>query len=218
VTALSKRQRILFIGFFLLAALAVVAFYSLQENMDDDSKVQSCATDTTALISPLFHKTVENVSLKMLNGQPAMLYDFRGRYLTAIVFCSYKCPCSNGYIARLHTMREIYSHRGVSFLAINANSDETLDGMKQYINTRNYPLPVCRDNDGIAADLLHATITPEVFIFDTKWKLQYHGRIDNDKSGLFITDSSMRNALDTLLTGKELRIKEKLSLGCAIVR
>jgi hypothetical protein len=66
--------------------------------------------------------------------------------------------------------------------------------------------------------MLMARITPEVFVFDTTWTLRYHGRIDDDKSGVDVRDASLALALDTLLAGRTLVAREKPGLGCVIAR
>ena len=111
-----------------------------------------------------------------------------------------------------------YSPRGVAFAALMANTDESLDRLKSYIEKKHYPLPVYRDNLHAAADMMGATVTPEVFVFGSDWRLVYHGRIDDDKSGLFVEENSLALALDTLLSEKQLAVPEKPARGCAIRR
>ncbi|MBE0644683.1 MAG: redoxin domain-containing protein [Bacteroidetes bacterium] len=213
----SARPRIvLFVA--ALAVLAVVAWFIGSREPQAAESPLVCADDAASLVSPLFSKRMEDVALVSMQRSPVMLSELAGEHFTVGIFCSYKCPCSDGYIGRLRDLRKRYEPRGVSFIAINASADENLDGLAQYIQRKDYPLPVFRDEMSAAADQMYASVTPEVFVFDTAWALQYHGRIDDDKSGLFVEEESLRLALDTLLAGKTLRDKEKISLGCAIVR
>ena len=115
-------------------------------------------------------------------------------------------------------MRDRYSRLGVNFFAVNSNVDESFDDLKSYVARRGYPFPVYRDQDRVVADAMRARVTPEVFVFGPDWTLQYHGRIDDDKSGASVHDRSLQCALDTLLAGSPLLAKEKPSLGCAITR
>lgn len=177
-----------------------------------------CADDAASVASPLLAQRMHDVALVGMDRQPVMLSDLGGGRFTVAVFCSYKCPCSDGYVDRLRELRREYESRGVAFIAIHSSADEHIDGMLDYIERKNYPLPVYRDDTGVAADELHATVTPEAFVFDSAWTLRYQGHIDDDKSGLLVEDESLRLALDTLLGGGTLRSTEKASLGCAIVR
>lgn len=202
-----------------MVLLAVVAFTVAQ----DDTPAEPvsplvCEDDAASEISPLFGAAVENVALTSMERRPVMLHDLAGEKFTTVIFCSYRCPCSDGYIDRLQQLRTRYEPRGVRFVAIHANSDETMEGMSGYIQRKEYPLPVYRDDMTAAADMMQATVTPEVFVFDPDWMLRYHGRIDDDKSGFFVEEESLRLALDTLLSGRDLLHREKISLGCAITR
>jgi len=202
-----------------MVALAVVA---LTVGGNEDAEIPEsplvCEDDAASEISPLFGDTLGNVALTSMDRRPVMLHDLAGDAFTTVIFCSYRCPCSDGYVDRLRELRQHFAPRGVRFIAVHSNSDETMDGMTQYIQREEYPLPVYRDDLTAAADLMQATVTPEVFVFDRAWTLQYHGRIDDDKSGFFVEEESLRLALDTLLSGRALRHREKMSLGCAITR
>ena len=177
-----------------------------------------CLTDSASGISELFATTIDDMAIQTLAAKPVMLYDLAGEQMTVIVTCSYKCPCSDGYAERLAELRKKYEPLGVSFVAIHSNVDETMNGIKAYKNRNSYPLDIYRDEGAILADVLDAAVTPEAFVFSPDWKLRYHGRIDDDKGGLFVEEKTLQLALDTLLTGKDLIVKEKLALGCAIVR
>lgn len=202
-----------------MAALAVVALtVGGNEHTAVPESPLVCEDDAVSEISPLFGDTLGTVALTSMDRRPVMLHDLAGEEFTTVIFCSYRCPCSDGYVDRLRELRQHFEPRGVRFVAIHSNSDETMDGMTRYIQREEYPLPVYRDDLTAAADMMQATVTPEVFVFDRDWTLQYHGRIDDDKSGFFVEEESLRLALDTLLTGRSLQHPEKMSLGCAITR
>ncbi|MFZ1731792.1 MAG: redoxin domain-containing protein [Bacteroidota bacterium] len=201
-----------------LGTLAVIAYIVGGKEQDQPQTPLVCADDDSSLVSPLFRHRMEDVALISMQRKPVMLSELAGQRFTVAIYCSYKCPCSDGYIDRYRDLRARFEQRGVAFIAINANADETIDGMVQYMQRRDYPLPVYRDDMTAAADLMNATVTPEAFVFDSSWTLRYHGRIDDDKSGLYVEDQSLRMALDTLLSGQQLRHKEKMSPGCGILR
>ena len=201
-----------------LVALALVAFLYVDELRREPPSPMVCADDAASERSTLFADTMTDVALVSMQRVPVMLSELAGERLTVAVFCSYKCPCSDGYVDRLRALQERYAARGVAFMGIHASADESIDGMTRYIQRTSYPLPVYRDDTGIAADAMQATVTPEAFVFDREWRLRYQGRIDDDKSGVAVTEESLRLALDTLLAGRPLRTREKTSLGCAIVR
>src|SRR6185295_10859036 len=52
--------------------------------------------------------------------------------------------------------------------------------------------------------------------FDNQRKLRYTGRIDDDERGTNITSHDLRRALDTLLAGGEVEVKQTKTFGCSI--
>ena len=177
-----------------------------------------CENDGVSDMTPAFGKPMPDVAVVSLDGTPVMLHELGGRELSVILFCSYRCPCSDGYVDRLRDLQKKNSPRGVAFIALDANSNENISGLAAYAARKEYPLAIYMDDLTAAADEMNAQVTPEVFVFDNTWNLRYHGRIDDDKSGMFVKEQSLQLALDTLLSGAPLLTKEKPSLGCAIVR
>ena len=177
-----------------------------------------CENDSISFNSAGFGRIVDDIALVSMSRSPVMLHELGGKRFTVVIFCSYLCPCSDGYVDRLRALRGAYESRGVEFAAIHSSADEDIEGMRRYIERKRYPLPVYRDELGAVADALGALVTPEVFLFDAQWRLRYHGRIDDDKGGTHVTHRSLANALDTLLAGGSLRVREHSALGCAIVR
>jgi len=216
-----KQPKCLAAVFITAIAAVVTASILLTSSRHLESEASGpmvCPTDSVSATSALFTGSLGDVAVQTLSGSPVMLYDLAGKRLTVVITCSYKCPCSDGYSKRLDTLQRTYEPLGVRFLALHSNTDETAEGMKSYRNRKEYPLTVYRDEGAVLADALSAAVTPEAFVFTPDWTLQYHGRIDDDKGGLFVMEKSLQLAIDTLLSGKQLMTKEKRALGCAIVR
>lgn len=175
-----------------------------------------CATEGASLESPLFNSELEDILLHDMSGDAVRLRSLGGRRASVLVFLAYSCPCSHGYVERLRALSTHYTARGISFVGIHSNGEETPTLMRRYLRETRYPFSVLRDKDHYLADRLMARVTPEVFVFDSSWTLYYHGRIDDDKGGMFVRDSSLRSALDTLLLGQALVTRDKPGGGCAI--
>jgi len=58
--------------------------------------------------------------------------------------------------------------------------------------------------------------TPHVFIFDRQRKLRYVGRIDDSQKSKRVKSRDARNAIEALLAGKEVRVKQTKPLGCSV--
>jgi hypothetical protein len=75
------------------------------------------------------------------------------------------------------------------------------------------------DKDHEVADAFGANRTPECFLFDKKLKLVYHGAIDNSPSdAAAITRIHLQEAINEMVAGKEISVKESRSVGCTIKR
>jgi len=61
-----------------------------------------------------------------------------------------------------------------------------------------------------------ATKTPEAFLFDKDGKLVYHGAIDDSQDQGKVEAPYLKNALDSVVAGKEVAVKETKSIGCGI--
>jgi len=59
--------------------------------------------------------------------------------------------------------------------------------------------------------------TPEVFVFDEKRTLRYHGRIDdNVYESNQVRQHYLRDALDAILQGRAVPTKDTEPVGCTI--
>jgi hypothetical protein len=82
----------------------------------------------------------------------------------------------------------------------------------------NYKFPVLIDKNNVLADKFGATVTPEIFYFNGKNVLMYHGAIDNDRSGKNVTTDYLRTALGESLSGKTVAKTTANAFGCSIKR
>ena len=58
-------------------------------------------------------------------------------------------------------------------------------------------------------------VTPHYFVFDSERKLQYCGRLDDNNREDFVTIRDLRNAVDDMLAGKEVKVKTTPTSGCS---
>ena len=161
--------------------------------------------------------TLENFSLPDTNGKVQSFNDLKGKNGTVIVFLSAQCPVVKGYNERISQIAADYQAKGINFIGINSNATESNDWVKSNA-AENYKFPVLKDEGNVIADKLGATVTPEVYYFDAKNVLLYHGAIDNDKSGKAITDPYLRTAFDSSLSGKAIAKTRANAFGCSIKR
>ncbi|HEY0428785.1 MAG TPA: thioredoxin family protein [Pyrinomonadaceae bacterium] len=161
--------------------------------------------------------TIENFSLTDTNGKSQSFNDLKGKNGTVVVFVSAQCPVVRGYNERISRLAADYKAQGINFIGINSNSSESLEMIKSHAD-EHYKFPVLVDKGNVIADRLGANVTPEMFYFNEKNVLVYHGAIDNDKSGENISVNYLRDAIDATLTGKTVAKTTAYAIGCSIKR
>ncbi|MET0753621.1 MAG: thioredoxin family protein [Pyrinomonadaceae bacterium] len=161
--------------------------------------------------------TLENFKLSDTNGKTVAFSDLKGKNGAVVVFLSSECPVVRGYNDRINQIAADYQAKGISFIGINSNSTEFLGDVKKHAE-EHYKFPVLIDTGNVIADKFGANVTPEMFYFNEKNVLVYHGAIDNDRSGGNVTSNYLRDALDAGLAGKPVAKTMVNAFGCGIKR
>jgi len=162
--------------------------------------------------------TLENFSLPDTAGKTRSFNELKGKNGSVVVFLSAQCPVVKGYNERINQVAADYAAKGITFVGINSNSTESPDWVKSDAVEVGYKFPLLIDKGNVLADKLGATVTPEVYYFDAKNVLRYHGAIDNDRSGKAVTENYLRAAFDSSLSGKAIAKTKANAFGCSIKR
>src|SRR5579884_2926914 len=80
---------------------------------------------TAAAVAPAPGATVPALTLKDIHRRPRPLDGFKDRKAFVVVFIGTECPLANLYLPTLAALHKEYAGRGVQFLAINSNSQDT---------------------------------------------------------------------------------------------
>ena len=161
---------------------------------------------------------VDGFSLPDVDGKMQTLDGLKGKNGTLVVWLSAQCPVVRGYKDRINEIAADYQAKGINFVGINSNATEDLNWVKSNIAEFGYKFPVLIDKGNTLADKWGATVTPEVYYFNAKNVLLYHGAIDNDRSGKNITEQFLRTAFDSSLGGKPISKTRANAFGCTIKR
>lgn len=167
-----------------------------------------------------------------IDGRNYSLADFEDYDILFVVFWANHCPTAQAYEDRLIEMVNKYRPEGVGFVAIAPNSPEAVslselgysdlgdsfDDMIIRAADKGYSFPYLYDGDDHEASIQYGPVaTPHVFIFDSDRKLRYRGRIDDTENPYVEPQSSdARDAVEALLEGREVTVKETPSFGCSI--
>lgn len=162
--------------------------------------------------------TAENFSLPDVDGKMQSLDGLKGKNGTVVVWLSAQCPVVKGYKDRINEIAAEYQAKGITFIGVNSNSTEDLNWVKSNIAENGYKFPVLIDKGNVLSDKWGANVTPEVFYFNSKNVLMYHGAIDNDRSGKNVTEGYLKAAFEAGLNGKPIAKTRANAFGCSIKR
>lgn len=161
--------------------------------------------------------TLQDFTLPDTNGKNLSFNHLKGKNGTVLIFLSAQCPVVKIYNERISQIAADYKAKGINFVGINSNVTESLEWVKSNAE-ENYKFPVLIDKGNVYADKLGATVTPEVYFFDEKNVLRYHGAIDNDRSGKNVSENILRDAFEAKLGGKAIAKTRANAFGCSIKR
>jgi peroxiredoxin len=140
---------------------------------------------------------------------------------TVVVFTCNHCPYALAWHDRLLEVARDYAPRGVRFLAVNPNDGsrypaDSYEAMQQRVAEEDWPLPYLHDAAQDVARALGARTTPDVYVVDGDRRLRYRGAPDADYSDPSQRAAWLRDALDAVLAGREVRRPETEPVGCSV--
>lgn len=161
-------------------------------------------------------------SLKAVDNKTYSSDTFKDKKVLMVIFSCNHCPYVQAYEDRIIAIQNDYADKGVAVMAINSNDDskyeeDSFENMIRRSNEKGFNFPYLRDEDQEVAKKFDASHTPEIFVFNEKRELCYHGKIDDNwKEPEKVKSKYLRDALDELLAGKEISVPETFSIGCTI--
>jgi thiol-disulfide isomerase/thioredoxin len=199
--------------FFLLPITSVLA----QEKPTEPLAIGSAAPD---------------FSLPGADGQTYSLKNFKDAAILVVLFTCNHCPTAQAYEDKFIKIVNEYKKSGVAFVAISPNAPEAvslaelgysdlsddLAAMKMRAKVKGYNFPYLYDGASQKTSLQYgAFATPHAFVFDKSRKLRYQGRIDDTENPYVPPrQTDLRNALDALLSGKNVPLATTKTFGCSI--
>jgi len=171
-------------------------------------------------------------NLKGVDGKMYSLSSFKDAKILVIVFTCDHCPTAQAYENRLIQLTKEYMPKAVAVVAIMPNDPksvqlselgytdlgDTYEEMKLRAKRKHFNFPYLYDGETeTVANAYGPVATPHVFIFDKERKLRYQGRIDDvEKPTGIPKNQDTRNALDALLSGKDVPVTTTKVFGCSI--
>jgi thiol-disulfide isomerase/thioredoxin len=140
---------------------------------------------------------------------------------TVVVFTCNHCPFAKAYEPVLIDMAKHYADQSVSFVFISSNDPKTVpedsyENMQARAKEKEYPFPYLFDETQVIAKKYGAMVTPHVFVLDSKLKLRYRGRVNDNKDQSQVTSNDLMSAIDALVAGKPVETASTKAFGCGI--
>jgi hypothetical protein len=153
--------------------------------------------------------------LDLRSGKPvSILRDEPSKKGSVVVFMSAKCPCSLSHVDEIKKLATDYPE--FRFIGVNANADESVEFAKPIFSA--FPFVVLKDERSLLADELKAVKTPHAFIFDSSGHRVFQGGVSNSATFARADRKYLREALEDLMLGREIRTPLARALGCSIER
>lgn len=161
---------------------------------------------------------VSDFRLSDASGGNHSLRSYSGK-VVILVFWSYKCATSSRYSYRIEQLHRKYDQNRTIVLGVSSGQNETAENILKNKANLGVTFTVLLDTDGKVAASLDATHSPSVFVIDGSGILRYRGSLDNNKN---IGDEGRRayaeDAIDAILSDRNVEISETEAFGCSIQR
>lgn len=161
-------------------------------------------------------------SLPGIDGKNYSLSSFQNSKVLVVMFTCNHCPYVQAYENRLIKLQKDFKDKGVSFVAVNANDEinypeDSFENMVKRAKEKGFNFPYLRDKTQEVAKEFGASYTPEIFVFDDKRTLQYHGRIDDNwQEPEKVTKHHLKEAIEALLANKTIDRADTQAIGCTV--
>lgn len=167
--------------------------------------------------------TIEDFSLKNIDGNMVSLSDYENAKGFIIIFTCNTCPYSIAAEDRIIALDKKYKSKGYPVIAINPNDPAAKTGdapedMIARAKEKGFTFPYLFDDGQKIYPKFGAAKTPHVYIVSKPaMKVEYIGAIDNStRNPDAVTEKYAEDAVDALLMGKKPAVTKTRAIGCSI--
>jgi peroxiredoxin len=165
------------------------------------------------------------------DGKEHCLKDFADAKVLVIIFSCNHCPTAQAYEGRIKKLVDDYRAKGVAVVMISPNDPkalrldelgytdvgDSLEDMKLRAEEQKFNFPYLYDGDDQKVSRAYGPVaTPHVFVFDSRRKLRYAGRIDDSAKPDRVKSRDTRNAIDAVLAGRPAPVEKTRTVGCSV--
>ncbi|MCA9118338.1 MAG: thioredoxin family protein, partial [Planctomycetaceae bacterium] len=205
-----------------LAALLAAGLMCATAQVRADDPVADGQAEAGQKAAASIGRQIEPFTLKDWRGKEHSLADYSRSPVLVVAFLGTECPLVRLYGPRLEELAKEYEERGVAFLGVNANRQDSVTEMGAWAREHGVTFPLLKDSGNRVADAFGAERTPEVFVLDAKRVVRYRGRIDDQYGVGYVRDEprqrDLAEAVDDLLAGRPVGRPVTETVGCHIGR
>ena len=160
--------------------------------------------------------------LPATDGKTYSLSDFSESPWLVVFFTCNHCPYVLGSDEVTRATADKFSGRGVRFVGINSNSENTyaeddFAHMVERMASEKFPWVYLRDERQDVARAYGALRTPHFYVFDENRKLVYTGRgVDSPRDARRITENTLDMVLNALTSGAPSPVEATNPIGCNV--
>lgn len=165
-----------------------------------------------------------DVKMKDISGKEISIKEAVREKGILVMFSCNTCPYVIRNQERTLAIGEYAQKMNVGVILLNSNEaqrsdDDSFDAMVAYAKEQKYHWNYVLDKNNEMADAFGANRTPECFLFSKDLKLVYHGAIDDNPTDPGkVKREHLKEAINELVAGKDISVKESRSVGCSIKR
>jgi len=139
--------------------------------------------------------------------------------VVVIVFLANHCPVVTAYEDRVIDFANDYKAKGVKVVAVCVdvrNEGDKLPGIKQRVKEKGYSFVYGYDDSQAIGKAYGATNTPQFVVIDKTQTIRYTGAMDDNQNENKVTKQYLRDAVNAILKGDSVEVKETRAVGCGI--
>lgn len=207
---------------FRTAAISAFAAIALAATACDNSPAAADPAPPAAKASePATPATMPNFTLKDQAGASHELYKMTDAKAIVLVMQGVGCPIVQKMTPDLKAVQTAYESKGVKFMMMNANNQDTPDMIAAEAKSFDIKMPILKDAGQKVSEPLGVVRTAETFVIEPKtWKIIYHGalndRLTYGREKARAANNYVTDVLDAKLAGKAIPENHQMADGCII--
>ena len=163
--------------------------------------------------------------LENIDGSMVSLSDFNDAKGFIVTFTCNTCPYAVAYEDRIEALNKKYASKGYPVIAIMPNNTDVkpgdnMEAMQKRAKEKGFTFPYLIDKGQKIYPQYGATKTPHVYVLQKTKKgniVKYIGAIDdNFQDANAVKTRYVEDAVNALLSGNEIKVKETKAIGCTI--